>query len=125
MLRAIRQYVSAWGAAILFCAVVASADETSPSRLKLGEQTTSQWRFGLVVKAPAGAVNGIVATMAVPSDFPEQKVKIVKEELSPNVKKVSYRDLGGVKQMVVTIPRVAAGEEASAIVTFEIIKNEI
>src|SRR5688572_27275362 len=85
------------------------AEDSAQPRLKLGEQTTSQWRFGLVVKAPAGAVNGIVATMAVPSDFPEQKVKIVKEEVSPNVKKVSYRDLGGVKQMVVTIPRVAAG----------------
>lgn len=105
--------------------VAARAEDASSSRLKLGEQTTSQWRFGLVVKAPAGAVNGIVATMAVPSDFPEQKVKLVKEETSPNVKKVSYRDLGGVKQMVVSIPHIAAGEEASAIVTFEIFKSEI
>ncbi len=100
------------------------AEDAAQSRLKLGEKTTSQWRFGLVVKA-SGAVNGIVATMAVPSDFPEQKVKIVKEEISPQVKKVSYRDLGGVKQMVVSIPHVAAGEEASAIVTFEIVKSEI
>ena len=101
-----------------------SSDDPSGSRLKLGEQTTSQWRFGVVVKAP-GTVSGIVATMAVPSDFPEQKVKTVKEELSPQVKKVSYRDLGGEKQMVVSIPRLAAGEEASAIVTFEITKSEI
>ncbi len=107
------------------CVACARAQDSAQPRLKLGEQTTSQWRFGLVVKAPAGAVNGIVATMAVPSDFPEQKVKIVKEELSPQVKRVSYRDLGGVKQMVVSIPRVAAGDEASAIVTFEITKSEI
>ena len=107
------------------CVACARAEDSAQPRLKLGEQSTSQWRFGLVVKAPAGAVNGIVATMAVPSDFPEQKVKIVKEELSPQVKRVSYRDLGGVKQMVVNIPRVAAGEEASAIVTFEITKSEI
>lgn len=107
------------------CVACARAEDSAQPRLKLGEQTTSQWRFGLVVKAPAGAVNGIVATMAVPSDFPEQKVKIVKEEISPHMKKVSYRDLGGVKQMVVNIPRVAAGEEASAIVTFEITKSEI
>jgi len=99
--------------------------EDAGSRLKLGDAATSQWRFGIVVKARAGAVNGIVATMAVPSDFPEQKVKIIKEEHSPQVGKVSYRDLGGVKQMVVSIPRVAAGEEASAIVTFEITKSPI
>jgi hypothetical protein len=122
---AVRQFVSALCAAVLLSAVDVRAEDSAQSRLKLGEQTTSQWRFGLVVKAPGGAVNGIVATMAVPSDFPEQKVKIVKEELSPQVKKVSYRDLGGVKQMVVSIPRVAVGEEASAIVTFEIIKSEI
>jgi hypothetical protein len=41
------------------------------------------------------------------------------------VKKVSYRDLGGVKQMIVSIPQVAAGEESSAIVTFEVVKSEI
>ncbi|MGI8977636.1 MAG: transglutaminase-like domain-containing protein [Pirellulaceae bacterium] len=105
--------------------IIVRAEDSSQPRLKLGEQTISQWRFGLVVKAPGGAVNGIVATMAVPSDFPEQKVKIVKEEISPQVKRVSYRDLGGVKQMVVSIPRVSAGEEASAIVTFEITKSEI
>jgi transglutaminase-like putative cysteine protease len=109
---------------VLGIAPVRAEDSPQP-RLKLGKQTTSQWRIGLVVNAPAGAVNGIVATMAVPSDFPEQKVKIVKEESSPQVKNVSYRDLGGVKQMVVSIPRVAAGEEASAMVTFEIIKSEI
>src|SRR6185436_8410215 len=125
MPRSARQIVWAWSAAVLLCAVIVRADVPTQPRLKLGEQTTSQWRFGLVVKAPAGSVNNIVATMAVPSDFPEQKVKIVKEEISPQVKKVSYRDLGGVKQMVVSIPKVAEGEEASAIITFEIIKSEI
>ncbi|MFN0017320.1 MAG: transglutaminase-like domain-containing protein [Pirellulaceae bacterium] len=119
------RFVSILGLAMLLGDVAVRAEDPSPSRLKFGEQTTSQWRFGLVVKAPAGAVNGVVATMAVPSDFPEQKVKIVKEEISPNVKKVSYRDLGGVKQMIVSIPQVAAGGEASAIITFEIVKSEI
>lgn len=125
VLRSAWQFVLALSAAVLLCAVVVRAEDSTQQRLKLGEKTTSQWRFGLVVKASAGAVNGIVATMAVPSDFPEQKVRIVREELSPQVKKVTYRDLGGVKQMVVSIPKVAAGEEASVIVTFEIIKSEI
>ena len=125
MQRAVRQFVLVFCGAVLLCAMVVRAEDSAQPRLKLGEQTTSQWRFGMVVKAPAGAVNGIVATMAVPSDFPEQKVKILKEEVSPQVKRVSYLDLGGVKQMLVSIPHIAAGEEASVIVTFEIIKNEI
>lgn len=110
---------------ILLLSLAAVRAEEAGPRLKLGEPMTSQWRFGLIVKAPAGAVNGIVATMAVPSDFPEQKVKIVKEEISPQVGKVTYRDLGGVKQMVISIPRVASGEEVSAIMTFEIAKCPI
>lgn len=117
------RFILAYGLLALFPLMALRAEEAQ-SRLKLGEKTTSQWRFGVVVRAP-GAVSGMVATMAVPSDFPEQQVKIVKEEISPQVKKVSYRDLGGVKQMVVNIPRLAAGEEASAIVTFEIVKSEI
>ena len=118
------RFILAFGLLAL-CPLVALRAEEPGSRLKLGEAATSQWRFGLAVKAPTGAVNGIVATMAVPSDFPEPKVKIVKEEISPQVGKVIYRDLGGVKQMVISIPRVAAGEEVSAIVTFEIAKCPI
>jgi transglutaminase-like putative cysteine protease len=93
--------------------------------VRLGEPVRSQWRFGVVVKAP-GAVTGIVATLPVPMDWPEQAVRIVSEEKSPKVGRISYRTLdGGVKQMVVTIPRLAAGDEASAIVTFEIDKRRI
>jgi transglutaminase-like putative cysteine protease len=91
------------------------------SGVRLGKSSTTQWRIGVVVRA-SGAVTGIVATTPVPMDWPEQKVRIVKEEISPQAK-VSYRTLdGGVKQMVVAIPRLAAGEEASAVVTFEVEK---
>jgi transglutaminase-like putative cysteine protease len=81
--------------------------------------------MGVTVRA-TGAVTGIVATTPVPMDWPEQKVKIVGEEKSASVGRISYRTLdGGVKQMVVTIPRLAAGDEAQAIVTFEIAKCRI
>lgn len=94
--------------------------------IQLGEETLSRWRFGVIVKAPAGAVTGITATLPVPTDWPEQQVRVVAEETSPTVKKLSYRTLdGGVKQMVVSIPRLARGEEASALVTFEIAKRPI
>jgi hypothetical protein len=68
----------------------------------------------------------VKATLPVPMDWPEQTVKVVKEEKSPGVGAVTYRtQTGGVKQMIVTIPRLAAGEEASAIVAFEIKKREL
>jgi hypothetical protein len=99
--------------------------EDNPAAPILGEPVISQWQFGVKVNAP-GAVTGIIATLPVPMDWPEQSVKIVKEDKSPGVSRISYRTLdGGVRQMVVTIPRLTSGQEASAIVTMEISKRQI
>lgn len=102
-----------------------AADEGNSGGVMLGDPVTSQWRIGVVIRA-TGNTTGIVATTPVPTDWPEQKVRIVSEEISPGAK-VTYRvlDGGGVKQMVVSIPRLAAGEEASAIVTFEVTKLDM
>jgi hypothetical protein len=108
---------------LLFRGTLNAADERG---IHLGEQTTSKWRFGVVVRAVGGNVSGISATLPVPMDWPEQSVKIVGEEKTPNVRACTYRTLdGGVKQMVVSIPRLNADAEASAVVTFEIVKRRI
>jgi hypothetical protein len=110
-------------AALLVCPTAAAQADRGP---RLGEQTTAKWRFGVVVRAAGGPVTGVLATMPVPMDWPEQQVKLLAEEKSPNVGRVSYRTLdGGVKQMLVNIPRLAAGEEASATVTFEVTRSRI
>ena len=112
---------------VLLLAVVTPvpADDADSRGIRLGEAATSRWRMGVTVHAP-GAVTGILATTPVPMDWPEQQVKIVAEEKSTNVGKISYRTLdGGVKQMVVSIPRLNAGDDATAIVTFEVTRNEI
>jgi hypothetical protein len=94
--------------------------------IRLGEERTSRWRFGVVVTAAASAVTGIRAAFPVPMDWPEQAVTKLSEEKSPNVKSVTYETLDrGVMQMIVTIPRLAAGEEASAVTTFEVVKRRI
>ena len=118
--------------AILFVALIGliaisdvAGDEASQRGIRLGDATTSKWRIGVTVRTP-GAVTGILATTPVPMDWPEQQVKIVDEDKTANVSKIGYRTLeGGVKQMLVTIPRLNAGEEASAIVTFEVTRNQI
>jgi transglutaminase-like putative cysteine protease len=111
-------------ALLLTCSASVLADETRG--IRLGEQTTSQWRFGVVVKATGGPVTGIRATIPVPMDWPEQSVTKRSEEKSSNVAAVTYKPLdGGVMQMIVTIPRLASGEEASAVTTFEVIKSRI
>jgi hypothetical protein len=111
-------------AAVAVTCVSATAAD-NPAAIRLREATTSTWRFGVVVSTPEGAASGLVATLPVPMDWPEQAVKVIGEEKTGPVR-VTFRTLdGGVKQMVVTIPRLAQGQEASAIVTMEVTKHRI
>lgn len=118
-------------AAAQFACVLACLYFASPARaddavaIKLGKTTTSRWQFGVEVTAAGGPVTGIVATLPVPMDWPEQKVKIVAEDISPKTK-VSYRVIDhSVKQMQVNIARLNDGDTARAVITFEIEKHWI
>lgn len=89
------------------------------------EGQTERWQLGLIVEA-TGSCTGIQATVPVPMDWPEQQVREVdKPELSAQVSPLRYRVLppGGVKLMLITIPYLAAGETATAVVTLEITKR--
>ena len=109
--------------ALLNCTKVAADDSRG---IRLGEETTSKWRFGVVVKAAGGSVSCAQATLPVPMEWPEQTVKKIGEEKTPQVGAITNRVLGdGVKQMVVTVPRLAVGEEASAVITLQITKRRI
>ncbi|MBM4090942.1 MAG: transglutaminase domain-containing protein [Planctomycetes bacterium] len=89
-------------------------------------ERSQRWQIGVVVRAGAGPVSGIVATMPVPMPWPEQDVRTVNQEASHHVHNVQVRDLDETaRQLVVTIPRLAAGEEARAVVTVEILKRDI
>jgi Transglutaminase-like superfamily len=95
-------------------AQTASAAEAQPQR----------WQFGMIVQA-TGSCTGIQAAVPVPMDWPEQQVREVdKPELSAQVSPLLYRVVsGGVKLMLITIPYLAAGETATAVVTLEITKR--
>ena len=73
-----------------------------------------------------GLCTGIVATLPVPLDWPEQQVRTVEERATPNVRPLRYRTLaGGVRQLLITIPRLDAGETASVTVVLEITRTPI
>lgn len=97
------------------------APATRGAAPELGDVRTQRYRVGVIVTAAGGACRGIHATMPVPAEWPEQKVRIVAEDVSPAVSKLTYRTLsGGVKQMVVEIAAIPAGARVQAIVTFEL-----
>jgi hypothetical protein len=87
----------------------------------LGEAKTTQYQAGMTIKSGgSGPCRGLNGTLPVPVEWPEQSVKIVKEDISPGAK-VTYREIeGAVSQMIVSVPYLPAGEEAQVVVTYEI-----
>ncbi len=89
------------------------------------QKLTSEIRIGVVVVAEM-VCRGINATVPVPIELPEQRVKIVKEDITPSVKNVTYRGSAGlVRQMSVVIPTMPARDEARALITFEVTRTTL
>ena len=87
----------------------------------LGDVRTLKYRVGVEVTAADGPCRGIYASLPVPAGWPEQKVRVVAEDVSPSVKGPTYRMLdNGVRQMIVEIPTLATGDTARAVITFEL-----
>jgi transglutaminase-like putative cysteine protease len=78
-----------------------------------------------VIKAVGGPCGGMQGSIPVPTDWPEQQVRVDDEEISPFIPRITYRDVGGVRQMVFTVPQLPAGEIAQALVTFEVTRSSI
>ena len=99
--------------------------EEDPEGAELGQSRVQRLRIGMTVQAVGGPCNGIVGYTAVPIEWPEQQVKIVDEEITANAR-VRYVPVGKTaKMMEMKVPVLRAGDEAKAIVTFEIRRSSI
>src|SRR4029077_2149913 len=94
---------------------------------KLGKETRVRFRVGAEITASHSACKHILAMVTVPLETPEQKVTIISEDFSPDVREVTYRPLPGgeVKQMVISVPYLADGATAHAIVTAEVTTSTV
>lgn len=93
--------------------------------VRLDKSLTQRWRVGVTITAPNGYCTGVFGTATVPTVWPEQQVKLVEEDVSLGVK-VKFRTLNnGVKQMLVSIPKLPANETAHALMTFEVTKHSL
>lgn len=93
--------------------------------LRFGDTVVTRYQVGAKVTASKGPVQEVLAMVAVPFTCPEQEVQIVEQDITPQVDKVDYRPLGafaegGAQQMLITIPYLPGGEEARAILTFDV-----
>jgi hypothetical protein len=121
-------------AAGLFCTILlaesaarAQFEDVKTSGARLDKTVVEKIKIGMIVTAQGGPCNGMVGTVPVPTEWPEQKVQILREDVTPNVTKVEYRPLaaGTAKQMVVNIGHLKPGDEAHALVTFELTRRTI
>ncbi len=95
-----------------------AADAKGP---KLDKESVQHYEFGIEVTAESGPCKNLLATTPVPIDWPEQRVRVMKEDISPFVKNITYRPVGKMsKQMVISVPYIPAGETVRAVVTLEI-----
>ena len=84
--------------------------ETDPQGVKMGDSKTFRWRAGMIITASTGACKAITGYAPIPTDWPEQQVKIVDEDISPGVK-VDYKIIDStVKIMTVKIAQLGAGK---------------
>ncbi|HEX5106736.1 MAG TPA: transglutaminase-like domain-containing protein [Pirellulaceae bacterium] len=90
---------------------------------RLGEAKPQNWEFGVSIRAVGGPSAGLFGTFPVPADWPEQQVKVVNEEITPQVRRTSYRTTDGLKQCLFDVPRLAPGETATCFLTLEIAKS--
>jgi hypothetical protein len=94
--------------------------EAKEPESKSGQYVIRKWRIGMIVTAEGGEFRQIVGTVTVPTEWPEQQVRRLKEESSAGVV-LSDQDIKGVaRQMVVKIPVLEAGQEAKAIATYAV-----
>ncbi|GAA4438790.1 transglutaminase domain-containing protein [Bremerella cremea] len=103
----------------------AQFDNVQPDEAKsatvLGTSKTAKYQVGVKIQAVGGPVGGLVASIPVPADWPEQSVRLADEEISPEIGRVGYRLVEGtVKEMMISIPRLNAGQTAVALITVEV-----
>jgi hypothetical protein len=101
-------------------------EEPSTGGPRLDKELTKKWQVGVKVRAVGGNIGPLFGTVPVPTDWPEQTVKVVAEDVSPHVNSVTYRTIdGGVKQMLFNIPQIPAMDTAKALITFEVTKRSM
>ena len=103
----------------------ASDTDTVIAPERIGKEVTVKFRVGAEIIASRGACKDIRAMVAIPFECAEQQVKVVSEDVTRHVDKLTYRDLNGAKQMLITVPYLGNGETASAIVTYEVTTKTI
>ncbi len=116
-----------WSSAVGISTVRGQFEDVKSLGIRLDKTVVERIKIGIIATAQGGPCNGMTGSVPVPTEWPEQKVQILREDVTPNVSKVEYRQLaaGTAKQMIVHFGHLSPGNEAHALVTFEITRRTI
>jgi hypothetical protein len=106
--------------------------EQDPAAVRYGQAIATRYKVGAKIQAKGGDVQDIFVMVAVPLECAEQEVHVVEEDFSPQVQGVEFRTLPtdkraepGARQMLITVPQLAARQEAHALITYEVLTKTI
>ena len=117
--------VAPWLVLITTTALAQFGRQQQDGGAQVDKQLTQRYLVGVVIKAFGGPCKGLTGSVPVPKEWPEQQVRVVDEDISDFVRRVTYRDLGGVREMLFSIPQLPAGETAKAMITFEVTRASV
>ncbi|MEZ6092430.1 MAG: transglutaminase-like domain-containing protein [Pirellulaceae bacterium] len=105
------------------------ADDPMPNpetRLRFEAPEKQLWTVGVKVLTSSSACEEVYATFPVPTQWPEQSVQLIDQDVSRYVDRWDTRDLfGGAKQVQVRMVNIPAGTESNCLFTFEVTKSRI
>ncbi|QDV57870.1 transglutaminase-like domain-containing protein [Rosistilla oblonga] len=103
-----------------------SSSPVADTRLEYVGPEKQLWQVGVKVMTAGSSCEEIFATFPVPTDWPEQTVQLVDQQISRYVDRWDTRDLfGGAKQVRVRMVNVPANTASDALFTFEVTKTRI
>lgn len=95
------------------------------AEVRYGKEHRSTQELGVRIKATSGPVKDVYGTLQMPTPWPEQTVRIIKEDISSGVRNSKEREVGLLKQYLFHIPFIELGSEEAIIFTIEYARKEI
>ena len=103
------------------CHAQIGAGQSTSDPTRYSDALVERWQVGAVIQAANKPATSISIAIPVPTDWPEQSVAIVEEDVSSAVRNIKYQTLeDGVRRMTATIPSIRAGAKIKVLLTFEV-----
>jgi transglutaminase-like putative cysteine protease len=101
-------------------------DSTEVVGVTFSDPVRSNYQVGFQALAVKKSATQVLITLPVPNDWPEQTVSVVDETIPTDMGSVKDRELNsGVKQLVVTVPRLRPGTEVRMLMTYQMKTSQI